>query len=357
MEAGRHPLGKARFRAVADFPGDWAGCERFWLRIPGDRRTFLAHAMESDRIPVLIVAGFLGAGKTTFIRDLLPHLAAGSRAPHVILNDFLNAAIDAFTLKGLGAEIQGLAAGCVCCDDSDSLIDAILRIPADSRPVILIEANGTTDPYRLIETLTLTPELRGVLGAILQVTVINESRWGKRMLPGDKETERAQVRTASAILTNRGDSATDRQKQRLRDDLLELNPAAPRLEPSELVDLLLHETAAGALPRPDASNPIPHAHHHVAVQLEPPLMDEEQLRRWLLSLPRDVLRVKGLARISDSEMCYFNRTDDPFEAPRVIRVRAQDGMEPAVVFIGPGLDADFLRASFCAPGNPDAFRI
>jgi G3E family GTPase len=300
----------------------------------------------SDRIPILIVAGFLGAGKTTFIRDLLPRLAAGPRAPYVILNDFMNAAIDAFTLKGLGAEIQGLAAGCVCCDESGSLVDAILRVPISIRPIIIIEANGTTDPYRLIETITLTADLRDVVGPVLQVTVINESRWAKRWLPGDKHTERAQVRTASAILTNRSEAATDKQKQRLRDDLLEMNPRAPRLDVDTFVDLLLRETAAETLLAPDTSDPMPHAHHHVAVHLVPPEMSEESLRQWLQALPRDILRVKGLVRISDREMCYFNRTDDPFEAPRIIKVRAQEGMDPAAVFIGPGLNEKSLLASF-----------
>jgi G3E family GTPase len=312
----------------------------------------------TDRIPILIIAGFLGAGKTTFIRDLLPRLVNGPRAPYVILNDFLNAAIDASTLKGLGAEIKGLSAGCVCCDDSNSLISAILRVPLSIRPIIIIEANGTTDPYRLIETLTLTAALRDVVGPILQVTVINESRWGKRWLPGDKHTERAQVRTASAILSNRGDAATDKQKQRLRNDLLELNPRAPRLDVDAFVDLLLRETAAETLPAPDTSDPMPHAHHHVAVHLVPPVMSEEVLRQWLQALPRDILRVKGLARISDLEMCYFNRTDDPFEAPRIIKVRAQEGMEPAAVFIGPGLNEESLLASFIAtPSKPSAFKL
>jgi hypothetical protein len=44
-------------------------------------------------------------------------------------------------------------------------------------------------------------------------------------------------------------------------------------------------------------------------------------------------------------MAYFNRTDDPFEAPRIIKVRPQEGMEPAVVFIGPGLNPNSLLAS------------
>jgi G3E family GTPase len=311
----------------------------------------------NDRIPILIVAGFLGAGKTTFIRDLLPRLANGPRAPYVILNDFLNAAIDAFTLKGLGAEIQGLAAGCVCCDDSDSLINAILRVPVSIRPLIIIEANGTTDPYRLIETLALAGALRDIVGPILQITVINESRWGKRWLPGDKHTERAQVRTASAILTNRSDSATDKQKRRLRDDLLELNPRAPRLDADSFIDLLLRETAVEFLPVPDMSDPMPHAHHYVAIHIVPPVMTEEGLRKWLLALPRDILRVKGLARISEKEMCYFNRTDDPFEAPRIIKVRAQEGMETAAVFIGPGLNEKSLLTSFRNENPVAPFKI
>jgi G3E family GTPase len=314
-------------------------------------------ATPTEKIPVLIVAGFLGAGKTTLIRELIPRVAAGPRAPYVILNDFLNAAIDAFSLKGLGAEIKGIAAGCVCCDDSTSLIDAILRVPVSIKPLLIIEANGTTDPYRLIELLTLTADVRELLGPILQVTIINESRWGKRLLPGDKHTERAQVRTASAILTNRGETASDKQKQRLRDSLLELNPRAPRLDFDAFVDLLLQEAASEALPAPDTSQPIEHVHHHVAVRLEPPVMSEERLRQWLLSLPRDILRVKGLARISDTHMAYFNRTDDPFEQPRIIRSKVQDGMEPAVVFIGPGLNEESLLASFHAEKTASPFKL
>jgi G3E family GTPase len=311
----------------------------------------------TDRIPVLIVAGFLGAGKTTFIRDLLPRLVGGPRAPYVILNDFLNAAVDAFNLKGLGAEIQGLAAGCVCCDDPGSLVDAILRVPVSTRPLMIIEANGTTDPYRLIETLTLTAAVREVVGSILQLTVVNESRWGKREHASDQHTERAQVRTASAILTNRGEFASDLQKQRLRDDLLELNPRAPRLDAAAFVGLLLSEAAADTLPPPDTSDPIPHGHHHVAVHLEPPVMGEDRLRRWLLGLPRDILRVKGLARLSDTEMAYFSRTDDPFEEPRIIKTRAGAGMRPAAVFIGPGLREGFLRASFHETPAPRPFKL
>jgi G3E family GTPase len=311
----------------------------------------------AEKIPVLIVAGFLGAGKTTFIRDLIPRLMPGPRAPYVILNDFLNAAIDAHSLRGLGAEIKGLPAGCVCCDDSGSLINALVRVPQSIRPLIIIEANGTTDPYRLIEILTLTPQLREIIGTVTQLTVINESRWGKRWLPGDKYTERAQARTASAIFTNRSDKTSDKQKQRLTNDLLELNPKASRIDIETFAELLNREVIA-TLPSPDTSEPMEHIHLHASVRFTPPLMSEERLRQWLLSLPQDVLRIKGLAYISETEMAYFNRTDDPLEAPRIIRTTPQEGMEPAVVFIGPKLDEKALQASFtAAPSPPPAFKI
>jgi G3E family GTPase len=311
----------------------------------------------NEKIPILIVAGFLGAGKTTFIRDLIPRLISGPRTPYVILNDFLNAVIDASSLKGLGAEIKGLAAGCVCCDDSSSLINVLLGVPKSIRPIIIIEANGTTDPYRLIEILTLTPQLRKMIGKVTQLTVINESRWGKRWLPGDKYTERAQARTASAILTNRSEKSSDKQRQRLTQDLLELNPKAPRIEIDAFADLL-NRDAIDTLPSPDISEPIEHIHLHAAVRLTPPMMSEERLRLWLLSLPQDVLRVKGLAYLSDTEMAYFNRSDDPLEAPRIIKTTPQDGMEPAVVFIGPKLNEKALLASFNgSPTPPPAFKI
>jgi G3E family GTPase len=310
-----------------------------------------------EKIPVLIVAGFLGAGKTTFIRDLIPRLMAGPRAPYVILNDFLNAAIDVHSLKGLGAEIKGLAAGCVCCDDSSSLITALLRVPTSIRPLVIIEANGTTDPYRLIEILTLTPALQSVLGQIIQLTVINEARWGKRWLPGDRYTERAQVRTASAILTTRSDKAPDKQKQRLAKDLLELNPRAQVTDLDTFADLL-NRDASHTLPSPDTSDPIEHVHLHAAVRLTPPIMSEERLRQWLLSLPQEVLRIKGLVRISDTQMAYINRTDDPLETPRITMATPRDGMEPAVVFIGPKLDEKALQASFtAAPSAKADFKI
>jgi G3E family GTPase len=315
-------------------------------------------AIPSATTPVVIIAGFLGAGKTTFLREILPMLADSPRPPYVILNDFANAEVDAARLRELTAEVRGIAAGCVCCDAADGLVEALNAIPAKPEPVVLIEANGTTDPYPLLELLALTPGLRERFGPVHQITVIHEGRWQKRLLPGDRHTERAQLRTASAIIANRGESATARQRARVERDIARLNPHAPRTSAADFAARLMETAAASpTLPAPDRSAPGPHLHRHAACRIALPPLTEDQLRQWLLALPRDILRIKGLARLSDTEMAYFNRTDDPFESPRIIRVPAQDGMEPAVVFIGPGLREDYLRASFHSTVAAPAFRL
>ncbi len=56
-------------------------------------------------------------------------------------------------------------------------------------------------------------------------------------------------------------------------------------------------------------------------------------------------------------MCYFSRTDDPFESPRIIKVSSQQGMEPDAVFIGPGLKEESLRASFQQVETASTFRL
>jgi G3E family GTPase len=314
---------------------------------------------ERHRVTVVIVAGFLGSGKTTLIRDLLPQLTAGHFKPYVILNDFANAAIDAHSLRGRGAEIKALAAGCVCCDDADGLIRAILAIPTTHPALLFIEANGTTDPYRLIETITLTPSSRDVVGHVLQVTVVNEARWGKRWLPGDRQTERAQARTASVILTNRGEKASAKQRQAVVQDLTSLNPHAPILTFQELLDRLLQGGIEQSLPSPEISQPTPHRHLHVALQIDLPMMTEDHLRHWLLSLPREVLRVKGLARISEKEMAYFQRTDDALETPRIVKTKFQDSIVPAAVLIGSGIQEESIRASLYVlyPTEPRPFSL
>lgn len=301
-------------------------------------------------LTVMIVAGFLGAGKTTLIRELLPKVVGRGRPVFVILNDHLDAELDARTLRGMGAGVMAVSAGCVCCDDPEGLVEALLQIPSVEPCLVLLEANGSSDPYRLIELLLLTRALRARVARVMQTTVIHEARFGRRQTTHDRRTEEAQLRTGGLLVFNRGSRATDTQRLRVRDFWKTNNPAARSVGVEEVAVILIDEARSAAVPEVGVHEGGEHRHAHLAVRMSPPdPWSREDLRAWLRSLPADVLRVKGVARVDAETIAYFQRTDDPFENPSIHEALVPVGFEPVVLCIGHGLRESSLRAGF--PGG------
>ena len=315
-----------------------------------------------EHIPIVIVSGYLGAGKTTLLREIIPQLVGTPRPPYVILNDFSNAEVDSALLRLVAPVVDPISGGCICCDSSTSLINALEKIPQDLEPIVFIEANGTTDPFPLIELLTLDIALAERFGPVYQITVINESRWQKRFFSWDKNIERAQAATASHLLTNRSEKASIKQQARVKTDLFALNPNAVHTTAARFIAELI-TISSGSTAALNPAEPIGHAHHHLALRFDLPPMREDILVRWLLSFPPEVLRIKGLVRLLDDptdDACFFQRTDDEWGNPSIIKTFMPEGAEPCAIFIGNGMDEAKIRnsltsflyqASEAAPSN------
>ena len=301
----------------------------------------------SELIPIVIVSGYLGAGKTTFLREAIPQLIGSPRPPYVILNDFSNAEVDSALLREVAPEVEAISGGCICCHSSHTLIGQLEKIPPELNAIVFIEANGTTDPFPLIELLTLDTALIKRFGPVYQITVINESRWQKRLFGWDKKIERAQAATASHLLTNRSEKASLKQQLRVKTDLQSSNPNAVRTTATGFIAeiLAISSDSVAAL---NPAEPIGHAHHHLALRLDLPPMREDILVRWLLSFPPEVLRIKGVTRLIDDpadDACFFQRTDDEWGNPSIIKTFMPEGAEPCAVFIGNGMNETKIRNS------------
>src|ERR1700740_3001623 len=110
----------------------------------------------SGKIPATVVTGFLGAGKTSLIQNLLKN--ANGRRIALIINEFGELGVDGEIVKGCGIEdcpeenIVELANGCICCSAADHFltpISALLDRPTPPEHIV-IETSGLALPKPLI---------------------------------------------------------------------------------------------------------------------------------------------------------------------------------------------------------------
>jgi cobalamin biosynthesis protein CobW len=126
------------------------------------------------KIPVTIVTGFLGSGKTTLITNLLKHTPDKKLA--VLVNEFGEVSIDGALLRtageGCGVEIHDLPNGCICCTVRDDFLPTMRRLQARKHEVdhVLIETSGLALPTPVMQALAW-PEIRNdfQLDAVLTV--------------------------------------------------------------------------------------------------------------------------------------------------------------------------------------------
>lgn len=188
-------------------------------------------------IPVQIVSGFLGAGKTTAIRAQLA-ARRGERVA-IIVNDFGEAALDEATLEADEPfRITNIPGGCVCCTAPEGFVDALGAVIADRPDRLIVEPTGLARPQDLIDTIRRCPH-REDLALAPVVVLVDPRRLGR-----ESEDERAlvahQAAAADVLVANRTDLCEEA-------DLERFDAFAAALWPGPLA---VHRTRHGQL-RPE----------------------------------------------------------------------------------------------------------
>jgi G3E family GTPase len=181
------------------------------------------------RIPVTVIGGFLGAGKTTLVNQLIN---SGSYKFGIIVNEFGQSGVDGSLIENVDSDgIAELSNGCLCCFGRDDLVEALIKLANREQPpeYVLVELSGVADPVPVAQTL-LDPyiksffELDGIIGMA-----------DAKHLPATiQQTPEGAVQLAyaSIVILNKLDLATAEQIETSKRIIKKLNPLARIIETS-----------------------------------------------------------------------------------------------------------------------------
>lgn len=246
-------------------------------------------------LPVTVIGGYLGSGKTTMVNHLLRH--ADGRKLAVLVNEFGELPIDADLIEAEDENLISIAGGCVCCSYGNDLVLAMLDLAKmEPRPDhVLLEASGVALPGAIAATVGILPDyaLGGVIVLADAETV--QRRASDRYL-GD--TIHQQLADADIIVLNRTDLVAEEQHKAVSEWLATGHPHARQVSTSRgrLPPELLLGFRDGGKALPDPAGPL-HGDHHqlVSVAVTPPgPVDARAVAEALTAPELGLLRAKGM---------------------------------------------------------------
>ncbi|MCZ6872789.1 MAG: GTP-binding protein [bacterium] len=313
------------------------------------------------RIPLTVITGFLGSGKTTIVRAFLRR--PGFHNTAVIINEFGAIGIDHDLIESSREDLVALRTGCLCCAMQGDLAHTVRRLMAASAtgkaPAfdrILLETSGMADPAPILQTAIVDPYLSEtveIVNVVVTVDALNgpavikehdEARrqvaLGDRVLitKSDIDAGAAEI-AAHAVRAYRPDVALDKSVNGDIEPELLFEPAANRLA----WQLALSET--GDLHRTHAHDA---AVTTVSLRVEAPI-HAVALTLFLQALAEncgpDLLRVKGIVSIRESPAspAVVHGVQHVFHPIEWLDKWPSDDRSSRFVLIGRRLDADWLN--------------
>ena len=309
-----------------------------------------------DRIPITLIGGYLGAGKTSLLNHLLTHVQ-GERIA-VLVNDFGALGLDAALVARRDAETVTLTNGCVCCsiaDDFGAALDAQIRSP-EAPARVVVETSGVAETGRTARYASGWPGARldGILTVVDLETVRGQAK--DRFVGG---LVVRQVEAADLIVANKIDRVDAPARRASMEWLARIAPRAAlvetalgRLPPALVLGLSPHARDRAARPREVGMRraaPPAGAHEESGIRAgaaheDLPLVHlawrsrerhaRSELAAALDALPGAVVRFKGIVRLRECP-----------DRPCVLQgVGRRWSLEPAPPHVSAALGADDTSA-------------
>ncbi len=311
-------------------------------------------------IPLTLITGFLGSGKSSFINRLIntfPETTFG-----IVTNEYGDVGLESEIIGAPAEQLIELANGCMCCVRRDDLTGGVARL-VEKRPEItqvLVEASGGSDPEPVVQTfLGHNPSARTRFHSC--ICVVDAA--GFQRDRAEHEVVVRQVRQADTVVVTKLDLVPADRHQEVFSALSALvprtpvHPLGPRTdlrtildpdepEPGDLSRIAVHGTGDDP-PSMPAATPTPARHSELASYLyrSRRAVNREKLEALCAKLPAGVIRAKGLVRPHGPEHEHITYIVQ-YSAGRVQlypcpRTRFEQE-ESLILFVGTQLDSEHL---------------
>ena len=326
--------------------------------------------MTLGNIPVTIITGFLGAGKTTLVNHLLAQ--GGDAFVGIIVNEFGEVGIDGQLIVADDQPLIEITNGCVCCTVRKDLIAAVDQLLRNAgRPIdrLIIETSGLADPAPVLQSFLADADLlqRVELEAVITVADAHHI-----LIHIGDDIVREQIAFADVIVLNKVEIPRAQKLEQLERELRRLNPAAHlvRTERARVPAAELLGTRRFSLPHvlsiePDLLDGEAHDHEHdtsigsCCVETDGAI-DPDRFSRWMNQLVQregaGLMRTKGVLHFDgEARQFHCHSVHMLLDARPGRRWGPDEPRRSKLVFIGRELAADALREGFlgCLAVQPD----
>ena len=322
------------------------------------------------KIPVYIISGFLGSGKTTVLVNMVKECERNNKRPGIILNELGEVNVEGDLFKN--QQVKELLNGCICCSIQEDLKETLHqfteKIQRNNIDVLFIEGTGVANPQEIEETL-ISPEFLDHFELNSIISLVDASHYLEYQSYFSSTAEvrkllKEQISSATMVLLNKSDlvkeQALTKIEQKIKENVKSGVPIFKTIFGGiSIKELFLKRyyvhTAQGQREKTSESSHVHnrksehhHDHHHSTITAlkitEVPKMKRRELESWLKRLPQTILRGKGIVQLEGSSG-YFHFQFSSGNV-RLERMREAPIQQPIIILIGDRLNSDEILTSF-----------
>ena len=308
------------------------------------------------KVPVYVISGFLGSGKTTVLLHMLQHFKNEKKKPAVILNELGDENVEGHLFEG--HNMVELLNGCICCTIQEDLKTTIKQLNVEEIDVLLIEGTGVANPLEIKDAI-LDPLFINQYDLFSLISIVDASHYleYQSFFTSSKDIRellKEQVVSSSFLIINKIDLVSKGQLQKVEKKVLsELKKKVPIFQTSHgeaPIELLLErriwvEELADVKVHKHKHH---HHHHHIeAIKLivEEPI-DRTTLETVLKGLTKHVIRAKGIVRLAESgnEQFEFQYAANQLTVKPLITNERQ--LQECIILIGSNIPKEKVEKAF-----------